>query len=154
MRKKRDLNAYALWLLSAREYSVARLKEKCVEKFPEQLEAIDALINNFVQNKFLDDTRFCEVMIRSEIRKGNGKFKILQKLIQKGVSIDLAKAQCDALIENQALFDPAWTLAEKKKIYLNRKYPDLSDFEKKQKLTQYLASRGYSFDLIKEVLRI
>ncbi|NCP67738.1 regulatory protein RecX [Candidatus Peregrinibacteria bacterium] len=152
MRKKLSLKDYALWLLGAREYSVARLRQKCTEKYPEQLEEIEILINNFVQNKFLDDERFCEVMIRSEIRKGNGKSKILQKLMQKGVSSDLAKTQCDALIENTDLFDPAWTLAEKKKIQIDRKYPDLSDFEKKQKVTQYLAGRGYSFDLIKEVL--
>ncbi len=147
-----DLNAYALWLLGAREYSVARLRQKCTEKYPEQPEEIEILINNFVQNKFLDDERFCEVMIRSEIRKGNGKPKILQKLLQKGVEMPLAKTQCDALIANTDLFDPAWTLAEKKKIQIERKYPDLSDYEKRNKLTQYLAGRGYSYDLIKEVL--
>lgn len=152
MRKKLLLKDYALWLLGAREYTVSRLTEKCQERYPEQPEEIQTLINNFVQNKFLDDERFCEVMIRSEIRKGNGKSKILQKLIQKGVISDLAKRQCDALIENTDLFDPAWTLAEKKKIQIERKYPDLSDFEKKQKVTQYLAGRGFSFELIKEVL--
>jgi regulatory protein len=121
MRKKLSLKDYALWLLGAREYTVARLRQKCTEKYPEQLEEINELINNFVQNKFLDDERFCEVMIRSEIRKGNGKSKILQKLMQKGVAIDLAKTQCDAQIDNQDLFDPAWTLAEKKKIQIERK---------------------------------
>ena len=152
MRKKLSLKDYALWLLGSREYTVSRLRQKCTEKYPEQLDEIESLINNFIQVKYLDDARFCEVMIRSEIRKGNGTSKILQKLMQKGVAIDLAKMQCDALIENADLFGPAWTLSEKKKIQIDRKYPDLGDYEKRNKLTQYLAGRGYSYDLIKEVL--
>jgi len=152
MRKKMGLKDYALWLLGAREYTIKGLGDKCRERYPEQLEEVEILINNFVQSKYLDDTRFCEVMIRSEIRKGNGSSKIMQKLIHKGVPIDLAKEQCAALIENTDLFGPAWTLSEKKKIQIDRKYPDLGDYEKRNKLTQYLAGRGYSYDLIKEVL--
>ena len=152
MRKKLSLKDYALWLLGSREYTAKRLTEKCTERYPDQLDEIESLINKFIQEKYLDDERFCEVMIRSEIRKGNGKQKIIQKLMQKGVAISLAKTQADALIEDKDMFDPAWTLAEKKKIQIERKYPDLSDFEKRQKITQYLAGRGYSFDLIKEVL--
>lgn len=152
MRRKLTLKDYALWLLGAREYTVKRLTQKCTERYPEQLSEIELLIKNFVQNKYLDDKRFCEVMIRSEIRKGNGRSKIVQKLIHKGISVNLAKEQCETLILNEDLFDPAWTLAEKKKIQIERKYPDLSDYEKQNKLTQYLAGRGYSYDLIKEVL--
>lgn len=147
-----NLKDYALWLLGAREYTVKRLGDKCRERYPEQLEEIEVMINNFVQTKYLDDERFCEVMIRSEIKKGNGTSKIMQKLMLKGVEMHLAKDQCAALIENADLFDPAWTLAEKKKIQIERKYPDLGDYEKRNKLTQYLAGRGYSYDLIKEVL--
>lgn len=152
MRKKLSLKDYALWLLGSREYTIKRLTDKCNERYPEQLDEIELLINKFVQEKYLDDERFCEVMIRSEIRKGNGKQKIIQKLIQKGVPIGLAKEQAELLVEDKDMFDPAWTLAEKKKIQIERKYPDLSDYEKRNKLTQYLAGRGYSFDLIKEVL--
>ena len=147
-----DLKDYALWLLGAREYTVKRLGDKCRERYPEQLDEIETMINNFVQTKYLDDERFCEMMIRSEIRKGNGTSKIMQKLMLKGVAINLAKEQCATLIENKDLFDPAWILAEKKKIQIERKYPDLGDYEKRNKLTQYLAGRGYSYDLIKEVL--
>lgn len=147
-----DLNAYALWLLSAREYSVARLREKCTEKYPEHLEEIELLINNFVQKKYLDDERFCEVMIRSEIRKGNGKQKIVQKLMQKGIDLGLAKEQVEVHIQTDDLFDAAWTLAEKKKLQIERKYPETSDFEKQQKLMQYLAGRGYDYDFIKQLV--
>lgn len=152
MRRKLSLNDYALWLLGAREYTVKRLREKCTERYPDQLEAIEVLINKFVQHKYLNDERFCEVMIRSEINKGNGRQKIHTKLVQKGIEPSLAKAKCTELIVVDDQLEPARALAEKKRAQIERKYPDLPDFEKRGKLTQYLAGRGYGYEVIKEVL--
>lgn len=92
-------------------------------------------------------------MIRSEVRKGNGSSKIIPKLIQKGIETAQAKAAVEQYTEKGSLFDAAWTVAEKKKkLQLAKKYPEASDFEREQKLIQYLAGRGYDYDLIKEVL--
>ena len=152
MRRKLSLNDYALWLLGVREYTVKRLRQKCIERYPDQLEAIETLIKKFIQNKYLNDERFCEVMIRSEIGKGNGQQKIYSKLIQKGVDSSLAKKKCAELMVVDDQLGPARALAEKKRQQIDRKYPDLSDYEKQAKLTQYLAGRGYDYDLIKRVL--
>lgn len=152
MRRKLSLTDYALWLLGAREYTVKRLREKCVERYSDQLDEVENLIKKFVQNKYLDDERFCEVMIRSEINKGNGRVKIQQKLIQKGIAPDLAKQKVAELVAVEDQLAPAQILADKKKQQIEKKYPDLNDYERRAKLTQYLAGRGYDFDLIKQIL--
>ncbi len=151
MRKKKTLEAYALWLLGTREYSVAGLQKKCQEHFEDEFEEIEILIKKFIQKKYLDDDRFCDLFIKSQVQKGNGSQKIYQKLLQKGIDPHLAKRKCDEVISGGDTLEQAQRLADKKRTQIQKKYPHISDFEMRAKLSHYLAGRGFDFDIIREV---
>ena len=143
---------YAFWLLSCREYTVKKLQDKCIEKFPEEAVEIEKLINFLVQKEYLSDQRFTESFIRVQVRQGQGRQKIFMKLLQKGVPKEVIEAQLDSSLEQEDVLTPVIKLMNKKSIQLKRKYPEIPDYELRQKLTAYLAGRGYGYAVTKEVL--
>jgi len=154
MSRYKNPKDYALWLLGCREYTVKKLKDKCLEKFPEEGDEIEKLINFFVQKEYLSDQRFTENFIRAQVRQGQGRQKIFMKLLQKGVPKDIIDAQLESSLSEEDVLGPAIKLMNKKSIQLKKRYPELSDYEIKNKLTAYLAGRGYGYDLIKQVLSV
>lgn len=152
MKRFKNVQDYAIWLISCREYTVHKLRTKCLEKFPEDSEVIEKLINNFVQKEYLSDQRFAEHFTRAQIRMGQGRQKIFMKLLEKGVPKDLIESALETGMTEEDVLGPAVKLLNKKSVQLKKKYPDLSDYEYQQKLTAYLAGRGYSYEVIKEVL--
>lgn len=110
---------------------------------------IPKIINELRSDNFLNDERFAEDFARGKFRIKNwGKNKIRLSLQQKKVKqeyIDRAIAKLDEL----DYFDSLKTLAEKK----YQLFPDkLSEYEKKVKLYQFLLSKGFENNLIREIL--
>ena len=145
---------YALWLLSCREYTVKKLRDKCIEKFPEESDEIENLITFFVQKEYLSDKRFAENFIRAQVRQGQGRQKIFMKLLQKGVPKEVIEAQLDLSLTQEDVLGPATKLLNKKSDQLRKRYPEITDYELNQKLTAYLAGRGYGYGEIKEILSL
>lgn len=77
-------------LLARREHSrfelLVKLKQRKFSPF-----AINNTLEYLVSKNYLSDTRFCESFISSRLKKGEGKFLILQRLQQKGISINFSK---------------------------------------------------------------
>lgn len=110
---------------------------------------IPKIINELRSDNFLNDERFAEDFARGKFRIKNwGKNKIRLSLQQKKVKqeyIDRAIAKLDEL----DYFDSLKILAEKK----YQLFPDkLSEYEKKVKLYQFLLSKGFENNLIREIL--
>jgi len=154
MKRFKNPRDYALWLLSCREYTVKKLRDKCLEKFPDELEVIESLIKLFVQKEYLSDSRFAENFIRAQVRQGQGRQKIFMKLLEKGVPKEVIDQTLDLQLETEDVLGPATKLMNKKSVQIKKRYPDLNDYEHRQKLTAYLAGRGYGYDVIKECLSL
>jgi len=122
-----------------------KLKEK---DFTEDI--IDEVIDILEKEEYLNDRLYCEVFIEDKKQlNGYGKNKIKSLLIQKGVSKSVFEDFLDEF-EYEEEFDNALKMGIKKlNLLSNEEYV----FKKKQKLINYLAYRGFSFDVINDVLR-
>lgn len=122
-----------------------KLKEK---DFTEDI--IDEVIDILEKEEYLNDRLYCEVFIEDKKQlNGYGKNKIKSLLIQKGVSKSVFEDFLDEF-EYEEEFDNALKMGKKK---LNLLSNEEDIFKKKQKLINYLAYRGFSFDVINDVLR-
>jgi regulatory protein len=128
-------------MLTRREHSVYELKQKLIEKIKKSKEVgypelIPEIIQELIQKKYLDDSRFAEVYARSRANKGYGLLRIKRELQEKGITDFLNITHADI-----------------KEIY-SRKFVNKipKDLREKAKQIRYLQYRGFSFDEIKKVL--
>ena len=111
---------------------------------------IDEVIDILEKEEYLNDRLYCEVFIEDKKQlNGYGKNKIKSLLIQKGISKSVFEDFLDEF-EYEEEFDNALKMGIKK---LNLLSNEEDIFKKKQKLINYLAYRGFSFDVINDVLR-
>lgn len=122
-----------------------KLKDK---DFTEDI--IDEVIDILEKEEYLNDRLYCEVFIEDKKQlNGYGKNKIKSLLIQKGISKSVFEDFLDEF-EYEEEFDNALKMGI---IKLNLLSNEEDVFKKKQKLINYLAYRGFSFDVINDVLR-
>lgn len=74
-----------------------------------------------------------------------GEQKIISKLLQKGVDINLIKQKIEELYSYDEKKNAITKVAEK---YVEKLPIDEDILKKKQKLYRYLAGKGYSYELI------
>ncbi len=93
---------HALMLLGAREHTKAELSAKLAKKgYPE--EEIEASIERLSAEGLQSDRRFCEIFIRSRLRKNpEGKSLLILRMIQKGVDKQTARECADLYFEEHA----------------------------------------------------
>ncbi len=111
---------------------------------------IDEVLDILENEEYLNDRVFCEIFIEDKKKlNGYGKNKIKSLLIQKGISKNIFEDFLDEF-EYDDEFDNALKMGIKK---LNLLSNEEDNFKKKQKIINYLAYRGFGFDVINDVLR-
>lgn len=138
---------YAIRILSQRDYSTHKMKEKLKKRGCNQ-DQITEVIERLNEFNYLRDDEFAGMRIKQLLYKGYSNTYILQKLTSEYLNasesqIEEVRAKCemsqDFQIEN---------LIQKKLRY--KEVPD--DFKEKmklkQKVTAYLVSKGFSFEMI------
>ena len=106
-------------------------------------------VNSEITNKYWNEERFAEAYCQGKVRiKRWGKQKIKSGLIQKHVDSGIIKSALD-LIDELDYSNALQSLFEKKSQELkSEKDPWL----KKQKILRFLASRGFSFEEINNLV--
>lgn len=121
----------------------AHLRQKDVP-----VDTIETLIEQFKEKQYLNDERYARAWVEERMRlKPRGLLKMKQELMQKGVEewiIDSALAQIDPNDEMQAALKDA-----EKKWSRMKKEPG---YKMKAKLGQHLQSKGYTMDVIRNIL--
>lgn len=113
-------------------------------------EVIDEVLEILENEEYLNDRLYCEIFIEDKKRlNGYGKNKIKSLLIQRGISKSIFEDFLDNF-EYEDEFDNAVKMGIKK---LNLLANEEDKFKKKQKIINYLAYRGFSFDVINDVLK-
>lgn len=121
-----------------------KLKEK---QFDDN--AIDYAINKANKYGYIDDDKYLIQYIQQKaIPNRWGEQKIIANLYPKGIDINKIKKAIEMYYPQDEKIDNAITLAEKKLKNLSSKEPSVQ----KQKLYSFLASRGYNYTIIKEVI--
>lgn len=138
---------YAFLLLKFRLRSekeiTQRLKEK---KFDEQV--IKETIEFLKERKFIDDQAFAKAWIESRIRKPLGLRRLRQELSLKGIDKKIIDAELEEVKKGYIELDIV------KKIVRERfeKLKGIQAQKAKFRLYTYLLRRGYSSEIVREVL--
>lgn len=139
--------SYLVKLLSSRDYSEHKLREKLREKKYPQNE-IDDAINEIKSRGFLREEAYTEARIKAFMNKGYSINYIRQKMAQERLEISTETIQ-DIFNEYRVSEDEQIERLARKKI--GRK-TDL-DFDQQGKVLRYLISKGHDFSLSKKVLK-
>lgn len=118
--------------------------EQKLQSFQLPSDDINNIINQLIDEKFLDEHRYAQSYTRGSYRhKKWGWNKIKANLLAKRLDhhiINIAYNEIDQNEYNQMVFEE-----------LNKKWPNIkakSDFDKKNKLIRFGISRGYEYDII------
>ncbi len=115
------------------------------EGFPEPV--MDGAIHYLYKYNLLDDQEYAILFARDKTNINQyGQIKISYLLRQKGVRDHTIQVALDEVLDRQ--FDIAWKLYEKRR----HRY-DLSKFKDQGKLANYLSGRGFTYDIIKSVIK-
>ena len=136
-----ELKARALRHLVRREHSRAELARK-LAPHAESPKAVEAVVDLLVSKKQLSDERFAEERARVLSRKFGGA-KIRQDLKARGISDDISARVSSGPDE-----------LERAKAILRRKYREPAKTrEEDAKRARFLQGRGFSYDVIRILLR-
>jgi len=137
------LRERALGFLSRREYSYKELEQK-LRGFAEESDDLPALLEDFKKRGWLSEERYTEQIVHA--RKGKfGSLRVAHELREHGVAEELiSKAVAEVKTDEVA---NARTIHRKK-----YKAPP-ANREEWAKQARFLQSRGFGFDVIKQVLR-
>jgi regulatory protein len=134
----------ALDLASRREHSRHELMYKLNKRFPETMPIIEEVLDKLALNNILDDERFVEMYLNSRARKGFGPKKIEMELYSKKVD--------SLLVGNAIEAYESWT--ENAENQLKKKFKGVkpTDYQSKMKQKQFLFNRGFSSQIIEQIL--
>ena len=134
----------ALDLASRREHSRHELMYKLNKRFSETMPIIEEVLDKLTLNNILDDERFAEMYLNSRARKGFGPKKIEMELYSKKVD--------SLLVGNAIEAYESWT--ENAENQLKKKFKGVkpTDYQSKMKQKQFLFNRGFSTQIIEQIL--
>ena len=110
---------------------------------------IDSSIQFLKDYNFLNDNYYAEAFVRDRINT-KGSQKIKQDLMRKGISKDIIEEKI-SYIDKNAEKDIARKLAEKKIGIIKKSENDI--YKISGKLYRFLISKGYTYDIVKEVVK-
>ena len=138
----------AFRLLGRRQHASIELRRKLWNKDYEQ-KLIDKVIEDLQKNGYLDDQEFIRAFVAEKSKTKNWSTKkIKSELLKRGIDSKLA----DRMLNGQTVesdFENAMNLAKKKFEILNKR--NFEPKELRNKLSTYLFSKGFEYELIKEV---
>lgn len=138
----------AFRLLGRRHHATSELKRKLWNKDYEQ-KLIDEVIEDLQKKGYLDDKEFIRAFVAEKIKTKNWSTKkIKSELLKRGIDSKLIDKMPNVrTVESD--FESAMKLADKKYELLFKR--NLDPKEMRNKLSVFLFSKGFDYDLIKEV---
>ena len=149
------MKVYDLQIAKEKIQAYCAYQERCHQDVIKKLkfwglipDAVDMLLGELMQHNFLNEERFSRSFARGKFRiKKWGRIKIRMELKKKGVyskCIDIALQEIDA----NDYYSTLKELLLKKSVLEKETHL----FKRKAKLTRYLVSRGFEYDLIRMAL--
>ncbi|MBQ3794702.1 MAG: regulatory protein RecX [Butyrivibrio sp.] len=141
----------AMNLLQKRDYTEKQLSDKLSEGlYPKEL--VDEAIEYVKSYKYLDDERFASdyITYHMSMRSRN---RIVQDLVQKGISKDILMPLMDEIYEESGLESGEDVELEQiQKLLIKKHYDKDMDYKDKQKIMAFLMRKGYSMDKIRRAM--
>lgn len=138
---------YLIKILSARDYSEHKLREKMRErKYPAN--EIDDAINEIKAMGYLREDLYTEARIKAFMHKGYSPDYIRQKLQQEHLSVESAVIYA-VFNEHRVSEEQQIERLAMKKLGTKKKI----DFEQESKILRFLLSKGHEFARSKRILK-
>ena len=140
----REIYKKSLDLLARREHSIWELRQKLRQRFPGFRE-VEPVLLQLEEQKFLCDERFSLNFVRSRMANRSwGAYRLRAELQQRGVAGQWIDQALASEVDESVLREKAEALV--------RKFGFPTDPAAKRKLAQKLYQRGFSQELINQVL--
>jgi len=140
----------ATMLLGVRPRSVAEMRKRLLAKNFSVAE-VEKTINKCIEYKYLDDKQFAKIVCDSMLMRGNaGKNAILNKMRNFQLSRDIIVRAIEECVPSGKELQIAKEAVKKKIGQLKKR--NISKELWYRKLGQYLIGRGFSGDVVREVL--
>ncbi len=156
-----SLRMSAMNILAGREHSIDELRQKLRRKLEkhkvykddfndfsdkkEQQESlIERILEQLLDDKLLDDSRFTESFIRSRVKKGSGPVKIHHELMNRGISSELSG---NSLEQSYEFWQEHIEAARSKRF--GPQCP--ADYKEQSRQSRFLYQRGFSGELIRRL---
>lgn len=135
----------AFKLLSYRERTIKEIEDRLRKKdFTEEI--IKAVVDFLLEKDYLNEERFAEMWIRSRKKHHpRGRKLIYKELKNKGLNQQIINTALDQYLSNQEEQEMAEYLKDK---WLRRRTEENSS---SYKLKNYLANKGFSYELIYQI---
>lgn len=147
--QKYQVKQSALNFLSRRHHSKNEIRVKLRQKkFDPEL--INQTLNDLEQNNYIDDKIFAQIFTDEKVKAKNwGKNKVKSELIKKGLPSKIISAVIEEKFSAESEIDAGLELARKK---LKKLISRNLDHKKIQvSIYSFLVSRGYDYDLCKQI---
>ena len=136
----------ALNLLSARDMTahdmISALKRRGY------LEPVaESVCERLIENRLIDDSRYAQRYVELRQDSAVGRYAMKRRLRAKGIDENTAEEALEVL-DDESQLTTAKELAKK----LSRRYETEEPYARKSKLSQALARRGYSWDVVREAV--
>lgn len=139
---EKSLRQRALEYLSKREHSAAELAQK-LKDYADEADDVPALIEDFKTRGWLSDARYAEQMVHARQAKF-GKARVAHELREKGVD-DTLIAEAVAGLQESEVERASEVWRKKFKVAPTTR-------EEWAKQARFLQSRGFTFEIIKQIL--
>ena len=145
-RQAKEAYEAALDMLSDRDMTASGLKAALLRR-GFLTPVAESVCERLTENRLIDDRRFAERFV--ELRQDGqvGRYALQRRLMAKGVDKETAGAALEQL-DDEAQLEAAAALARR----LARRYEGLDPYAARGKLSQALARRGYSWDIVREAV--
>ena len=135
----------AVRLLSRREHSAFEIRDKLLKRDFDEQEITQAIVE-LQQGGWLSDERYTEAYIRMRQLKGFGPVRIAMELNQRGVEESIVD-------EYLHVGDESWQQTLEQQYRKKYKNKSIEDYNDKAKRIRFLQYRGFSLDVIYQVVK-
>lgn len=142
---RQNAKAYLYSMIARKSRTVKEARERLYEKGYHK-DAVEYAIGVVSSYGYLNDEEYAKNFVEQASRSKGG-YRIKREMQLKGVSEDNISSALIELDENEE-YESAKTLAIK-----HLKGKDIKEEKTREKLFRYLVARGYSYDIIKKVIR-
>ena len=145
------LHEHRIMDIKKKAYDYASFKPRSERKVIEKLEKegfdneeISTALTFLYKYDLLDDKKFADMYVKDFLMKKNaGKFKLINKLMENGISRDIAEDTVNKQIDENMEYEMAIDELEK----LKKQKKDSNSL----KMKRFLENRGFSFEIIKKI---
>ena len=147
--EEKKAKEYAFNLLSYRDRSCRELRDRLKEKGYDK-ETIERVIRSLERSHLLDDEKFALAWGRDRLGKHPMGARLLsQELRQKGIDQGIIDRAIEHLYGETDEVQLATTAIERRK----ERYTDLERHKAYKRMSDYLLRRGFSWDVVRDVLQ-